>query len=78
MGSNKRDLRTMFLIIGVTAICVYCAFSSITKDRESKGKTEAIHISGESQVISIEMPDDSMDTLKSYIEKLKEGFMGDE
>lgn len=77
MGNGKRDVRAFIIIISIVIICGYGAFTSLSKDRESRGKTDAIHISGEEKVTTFEMPDDSMDTLKDYVEKLKEGVLHD-
>lgn len=77
MGNGKRDVRAFIIIISIMIICGYGAFTSLSKDRESRGKTDAIHISGEEKVTTFEMPDDSMDTLKDYVEKLKEGVLHD-
>lgn len=78
MGNGKRDVRAFIIIISIVIICGYGAFTSLSKDRESRGKTDAIHISGEEKVTTFEMPNDSMDTLKDYVEKLKEGVLHDE
>lgn len=77
MGNGKRDVRAFIIIISIVIICGYGAFTSLSKDRESRGKTDAIHISGEEKVTTFEMPNDSMDTLKDYVEKLKEGVLHD-
>ena len=78
MGSGKRDVRAFIIIIATIVICVYGAMTSISKDRESRGKTEAIQIIGEEKVTTFELPDDSMDTLKEYVNKIKEGVFDDQ
>lgn len=77
MGNGKRDVRTFVIIVAIMVICGYGAFTSLSKDRESRGKTDAIHISGEEQVTTFELPNDSIDTLKEYVNKLKEGVLDD-
>lgn len=77
MGNGKRDVRAFIIIIATIVICVYGAMTSISKDRESRGKTEAIQILGEEKVTTFELPDDSMHTLKEYINKIKEGVLDD-
>lgn len=78
MGSGKRDIKALLFICIVVGLCVYCMYGSYMKDRESRNKTDAIHIKIEKPVVEIEMPDDSMETLKEYIEKLKEGAFKNE
>lgn len=78
MGSGKRDIRAFIVIIALTLIFGYGALESYHKDRESKNKTEPIQFEVEKPVLSFEMPDDSMETLKEYIEKIKEGVLSEE
>ena len=78
MGSGKRDVRDFIIVFAIILICGYGALKSYSKDRESRNKTEAIHLEVEKPVLTFEMPDDSMETLKEYIEKIKEGVLGEE
>lgn len=78
MGNGKRDMRAFIVVFVIILICVYGAGKSIMKDRESRNKTEVIQFETEKPVLEFEMPDDSMETLKEYIEKIKEGVLGEE
>lgn len=77
MGSGKHDIRAFIIVFGIILICSYCALTSYSKDRESRNKTEAIQLEVEKPALSFEMPDDSMETLEEYIEKIKEGVLGE-
>lgn len=78
MGNGKRDVRAFIVVITIIVVCIFCMAKSYMKDRESRGKTDPISLKIESPVKIFELPDDSMETFKKYVEELKEGLLDEQ
>ena len=78
MGNGKRDVRAFIVVFIIIAVCIFAMAKTYMKDRESRGKTDPISLKIESPVKMFELPDDSMDTFKEYVNKLKEGLLDEQ
>lgn len=78
MGNGRRDVRAFIVVFTIIVVCIFAMAKSYMKDRESKGKTDPISLKIESPVKMFELPDDSMETFKKYVEELKEGLLDEQ
>ena len=78
MGNSKRDVLAFIVIFTIIIVCVFSMAKSYMKDRESRGKTDPINLEIENPVKMFELPDDTFETFKEHVEKLKEGLLNEQ